>query len=53
MSLLFEAPLIEGLRYREELISAGDERTLLARLGSLGAPGLYPAGRFKGEPCVS
>jgi alkylated DNA repair dioxygenase AlkB len=35
MSLLFEAPLIEGLRYREDVISAGDERTLLARLGSL------------------
>ena len=35
MSVLFDAPLIEGLRYREDVISAGDEQTLLARLGSL------------------
>ena len=35
MSLLFEAPLIDGLRYREDVISAGNDRALLARLGSL------------------
>jgi DNA oxidative demethylase len=32
MSLLFDAPLIEGLRYREELIGAEEERALLDRL---------------------
>jgi alkylated DNA repair protein (DNA oxidative demethylase) len=35
MSLLFDAPLIEGLRYQEELISAAEERSLLARLEPL------------------
>ena len=35
MSLLFDAPLIEGLRYRDDVISAADERALLVRLGSL------------------
>ena len=35
MSLLFDAPLIEGLRYEEEVISKADERALLARLESL------------------
>jgi len=35
MRLLFDAPLIEGLRYGEEVISAADERALLTRLGSL------------------
>jgi alkylated DNA repair dioxygenase AlkB len=32
MSLLFDAPLIDGLRYREDVISAAHERALLDRL---------------------
>jgi alkylated DNA repair dioxygenase AlkB len=32
MSLLFDTPLIEGLRYAEEVISAAEERDLLDRL---------------------
>ena len=32
MSLLFDAPLIAGLDYREEFISAGEERALIDRL---------------------
>jgi alkylated DNA repair dioxygenase AlkB len=35
MSLLFDAPLIEGLRYREDVISAAQERDLLGRLTRL------------------
>ena len=35
MTLLFDAPLIEGLNYQEELISAAEERSLLARLEPL------------------
>jgi alkylated DNA repair protein (DNA oxidative demethylase) len=35
MSLLFNEPLIAGLRYREALIDEGEERQLLERLGSL------------------
>nr|NUR36622.1 alpha-ketoglutarate-dependent dioxygenase AlkB [Sphingomonas sp.] len=35
MSLLFDTPLIAGLRYEEEVISKMDERALLARLGEL------------------
>jgi alkylated DNA repair dioxygenase AlkB len=35
MSLLFETPLIAGLRYEEEVISGGEERALLDRLGAL------------------
>jgi len=35
MSLLFEAPLIEGLRYEEDLISPAEERALLDQLGAL------------------
>lgn len=35
MSLLFDAPLIAGLDYREEVISAGDERAVLERLSAL------------------
>jgi alkylated DNA repair dioxygenase AlkB len=35
MSLLFEAPLIEGLRYEEAVISAAEERALLDRLDVL------------------
>jgi alkylated DNA repair protein (DNA oxidative demethylase) len=32
MSLLFEAPLIEGLRYEEELITEAEERRLVEQL---------------------
>ena len=32
MSLLFDEPLIAGLDYREEFISAAEERELLGRL---------------------
>jgi alkylated DNA repair dioxygenase AlkB len=35
MTLLFDAPLIEGLRYREDVISAAQERDLLGRLTRL------------------
>ena len=35
MSLLFEAPLVDGLRYEEEMISDADERSLLAQLEKL------------------
>ena len=35
MSLLFDAPLIEGLRYAEDVISGAEEQTLLDRLGGL------------------
>jgi alkylated DNA repair dioxygenase AlkB len=35
MSLLFDEPLITGLDYREEFISAAEERELLRRLGTL------------------
>jgi alkylated DNA repair protein (DNA oxidative demethylase) len=35
MSLLFEAPLIEGLRYADEVIPAAEEQALLDRLGQL------------------
>jgi alkylated DNA repair dioxygenase AlkB len=35
MSLLFDAPLIDGLRYAEAVISVGEERDLLERLTPL------------------
>lgn len=35
MSLLFDAPLIEGLRYAEAVVSGAEERELLARLEPL------------------
>ena len=35
MSLLFDTPLIEGLRYAEAAISVGEERELLDRLEPL------------------
>ena len=35
MSLLFDAPLIDGLLYEEELISAAEESALVARLEGL------------------
>jgi alkylated DNA repair protein (DNA oxidative demethylase) len=35
MSLLFDAPLIVGLDYREDFISEAEERQLLERLGAL------------------
>jgi alkylated DNA repair protein (DNA oxidative demethylase) len=35
MSLLFDAPLIDGLDYRERFISEAEERQLLERLGTL------------------
>jgi len=35
MSLLFETPLITGLRYEEGVISKAEERDLLDRLGAL------------------
>src|SRR3954454_18467884 len=35
VNLLFETPLIAGLRYQEGVISTSDERALLDRLGSL------------------
>jgi alkylated DNA repair dioxygenase AlkB len=35
VSLLFEAPLIAGLRYGEDLISKGEQQALLERLQSL------------------
>ena len=35
MSLLFDTPLIAGLRYQEEVISEAEERALLERLGGL------------------
>lgn len=35
MSLLFDAPLIEGLRYDDEVISEAEERALLDRLEAL------------------
>lgn len=35
MSLLFDAPLIAGLDYREHFITAAEEAALLERLGSL------------------
>jgi alkylated DNA repair dioxygenase AlkB len=35
MSLLFETPLIAGLRFAEEVISIGEERALLERLRPL------------------
>jgi alkylated DNA repair dioxygenase AlkB len=35
MNLLFDAPLIDGLRYRESLISEDEERALLERLEPL------------------
>ena len=35
MSLLFDAPLIAGLHYREELIGEGEERALIERMSAL------------------
>jgi alkylated DNA repair dioxygenase AlkB len=35
MNLLFDAPLIAGLRYQEEVINNAEERALLKRLGGL------------------
>ncbi|HVM23570.1 MAG TPA: alpha-ketoglutarate-dependent dioxygenase AlkB [Sphingomicrobium sp.] len=35
MSLLFDAPLLAGLKYAEEVISIAEERELLDRLGGL------------------
>jgi alkylated DNA repair protein (DNA oxidative demethylase) len=35
MSLLFDAPLIAGLRFREDLISQSEERALIERLANL------------------
>ena len=35
MSLLFDAPLIDGLRYAEEALSQVEERELLERLGAI------------------
>jgi alkylated DNA repair dioxygenase AlkB len=35
MSLLFDTPLIAGLRYQEDVISKGEERKLLERLAGL------------------
>jgi alkylated DNA repair dioxygenase AlkB len=35
MNLLFDAPLIEGLAYREEFISKSEEALLLEQLGAL------------------
>jgi alkylated DNA repair dioxygenase AlkB len=35
MSLLFDTPLIAGLRYEDEVISKAEERALLERLGAL------------------
>jgi alkylated DNA repair protein (DNA oxidative demethylase) len=35
MNLLFETPLIAGLRYEEEVISKAEERALLEKLGGL------------------
>lgn len=35
MSLLFDTPLVAGLRYEEELIRSDQERSLLERLGAL------------------
>ena len=35
MSLLFDAPLIDGLRYEDGVISEADERALLGRLEAL------------------
>ena len=35
MSLLFDTPLIAGLRYQEELIGEAEERALLDRVGPL------------------
>ena len=35
MSLLFDAPLIEGLSYRPDFIAADEERELIARLAGL------------------
>lgn len=35
MSLLFDAPLIAGLDYREDFMSEAEERQLLERLGAL------------------
>jgi alkylated DNA repair dioxygenase AlkB len=35
MSLLFETPVIAGLSYQEDIISEGEERALLERLGAL------------------
>ena len=35
MNLLFDTPLIAGLRYREDVISATEERSLIGQLGGL------------------
>jgi alkylated DNA repair dioxygenase AlkB len=35
MSLLFDAPLIAGLRYQESIITAAEEQALIDRLGAL------------------
>ena len=35
MNLLFDTPLIAGLRYREDVISATEERSLIEQLGGL------------------
>ena len=35
MSLLFEAPLIDGLRYADDVISESEEQALLDRLGQI------------------
>jgi len=35
MNLLFDTPLIAGLRYREEVIDAAEERSLVERMGSI------------------
>jgi alkylated DNA repair dioxygenase AlkB len=36
MSLLFDTPLIAGIRYEEALITESEEQALLSRLGELG-----------------
>jgi DNA oxidative demethylase len=38
MSLLFDAPLIAGLRYREERISRADEESLISRISAMDLP---------------
>jgi len=35
MSMLFDAPLVTGLRYEEEIIGESDERELIEQLGGL------------------
>lgn len=38
MSLLFDAPLIDGLRYGEERVSRAEEEALIARLSAMDLP---------------